>query len=242
MPELLSVGQRGNPFLSIFPSLDMLIVVKVVLGLLAILLSFDAVAGEREKGTLSLTLFNPVSRALLLMGKSLGAMSSLAIAAAVGFLTALIVFIASPMVSLSWGEWGRIGLIFLCTLLYLGQFYFLGLIVSCRTRSAGTALGITVLCWAVLMVIVPNLAVHMATKLQAVKDGSEIVNGWPLRLGALQDIPDEVGWALLGRQRLKSIQNLCGLHPSFVAVGAPPEVILYSPLFGFWKIVNDKRF
>ena len=112
VPELSGVGQTENPFLSIFPSLDVLIVVKVVLGLLSILLSFDAVAGERERGTLSMTLSNPVSRAVLLVGKWLGAMSSLVVATAVGFLVTLLVFIRSPMVSLSLGEWGRIGLIF----------------------------------------------------------------------------------------------------------------------------------
>lgn len=53
--------------------------------LVALLMSFDAIAGEVERGTLSLVLSYPLSRAELLMGKFLAHLSILMIALAIGF-------------------------------------------------------------------------------------------------------------------------------------------------------------
>lgn len=164
VPELASVGQVGNPFLSIFPPLDVLLVVKVILGLLVLLLGFDAVSGEREHGTLALVLSNPVPRSAFLIGKILGAMCSLSVAAVAGGLVGLLVFLQSPLIALSAGEWLRCGMIFFCAFLYLSLFYLLALTILCRTRRSGTALGITILIWAVLLVVVPNLAAHVAAE------------------------------------------------------------------------------
>lgn len=53
--------------------------------LLALLMSFDAVAGEVERGTLPLLLTYPVARVEILMGKFLAHLAVLAIAVAVGY-------------------------------------------------------------------------------------------------------------------------------------------------------------
>ena len=164
VPALTNAGQAGNPFLAIYPPLDVLLVVKVILGLLALLLGFNAVSGERENGTLALVLSNPVPRSAFLVGKILGAMSSLGVAAVAGGLVGLLIFLQSPLVSLSYAEWLRCGMIFVCAFLYLSLFYLLALTISCRTRSSGTTLGITILIWAVLLVVIPNLAVHVAAR------------------------------------------------------------------------------
>src|SRR5690554_4077338 len=53
--------------------------------LVALLMSFDAVAGEIERGTLPLVLTYPVSRAELLLGKFVAHLAILALAVAVGY-------------------------------------------------------------------------------------------------------------------------------------------------------------
>lgn len=53
--------------------------------LVALLMSFDAVAGEVERGTLPLLLTYPVSRAEVLLGKLLAHLGILALAVAVGY-------------------------------------------------------------------------------------------------------------------------------------------------------------
>ena len=50
-----------------------------MLPFIAILFTFDAIAGEREQGTLRLTLSNSVARDFVLVGKFLGAFLSIGI-------------------------------------------------------------------------------------------------------------------------------------------------------------------
>ena len=53
-------------------NLDFLFVVSTVFSLLALLFTFDAVAGEREAGTLRITLANALPRDLFLWSKLIG--------------------------------------------------------------------------------------------------------------------------------------------------------------------------
>ena len=54
-----------NPFLNLFSSVDLIMIFQVILSLLALLFAHDAIAGERETGTLRLTMTNPVSRPVI---------------------------------------------------------------------------------------------------------------------------------------------------------------------------------
>ena len=60
-----------DPILAVFRMVDFCFIVQVVLSLLAILFTYDAVNGERERGTLALALANPVSRPNFVIGKPL---------------------------------------------------------------------------------------------------------------------------------------------------------------------------
>ena len=68
-----------NPLPILFPPLDFLFIVTIIMSLLAILFSYDAIAGERQNGTLRLVIANSVSRAKILLGKCIGGMASLLI-------------------------------------------------------------------------------------------------------------------------------------------------------------------
>ena len=58
--------------LSTFGSFDFLFLVQVVFSLLAVLLAFDMISGEKERGTLRAVLANQVPRDSILFGKLLG--------------------------------------------------------------------------------------------------------------------------------------------------------------------------
>ena len=80
-------GELGGDRLSVtVASLTSLTVYLVPL--LALLMSFDAVAGEVERGTLPLLLTYPVARVEILLGKFLAHLAVLTIAVAVGFVLA----------------------------------------------------------------------------------------------------------------------------------------------------------
>ena len=69
---------RGEASLSTAPiafllgHLDFVFVVSTVFSLLALLFTFDAVAGEREAGTLRITLANALPRDIFLWSKLIG--------------------------------------------------------------------------------------------------------------------------------------------------------------------------
>ncbi|MYC78395.1 ABC transporter permease subunit [Candidatus Poribacteria bacterium] len=64
VPTLWDGQKHGstNPFLNLFSSIDIVFIFEVVLSLMSLIFAYDALAGERERGTLRLVLTHPVSR------------------------------------------------------------------------------------------------------------------------------------------------------------------------------------
>lgn len=170
-----AIGQGGgNQLMSVFPPLDMAIIIQAVLGLLALLLSYDAISGERERGTLAMMVSNPVPRHSILLGKLLGGMISVALPLVVGMLAGLLVVLISGSVVFDSSVWLRIGLVFTCTLLYLLAIFMLGILVSARTRRSATSLVILLFIWVVLVMLLPNVAPHIARHLRGVGDKATV--------------------------------------------------------------------
>jgi len=106
--------------------------VGTVMSFLAILLTFDAIAGERERGTLSLMMANQISRGQVLFAKYLGAFVSLMVPLIIGILMNLLVINFIGSIPFEVGEWLRIlGMVGLFALLvsifiFLGLFFLVG--------------------------------------------------------------------------------------------------------------------
>jgi len=170
-----AVGQSGGNFLiNMFPSLDMALIIRVVISLLALLLSYDAISGERETGTLAIMLSNSVPRHQILLGKILGGMISIAIPLVVGMLAGLIVALFYGSSVLSGSVWTRIGLVLLCSLLYLLAIFMLGVLVSARTKGSATSLVILLFIWVVLVMLWPNMGSYVARQTLKVEDKSVV--------------------------------------------------------------------
>ena len=131
-------------------------VIGYVLSLIAILFTFDAISGERERGTLRLTLANSVPRHTVLIGKFLGALLSISAPFVLAVLMNLLVISTSSDVQLSAEAWNRLGIIFLITILYLCLFLALGLLVSSRVQQSATSLVILLLTWVTFVVFMPS--------------------------------------------------------------------------------------
>src|SRR5690606_9077874 len=76
-----SIGFRSIEF--VIASLVSLVI--YLIPLIALLLGFDAIVGERERGSLNLLLSMPISRLELLLGKYLGLASALVLSIIIGF-------------------------------------------------------------------------------------------------------------------------------------------------------------
>src|SRR4030066_2371473 len=75
-PNLIDSKYSSNPVFAVFGPLDLMFIVKIVLSLFAILFTYDAIVGEKEKGTLKLALSNEVPRDRLILGKAIGGSTS----------------------------------------------------------------------------------------------------------------------------------------------------------------------
>lgn len=148
--------------------------------LVALLLAFDAVVGEREKGTLLLLLAYPVSRTQIVLGKFTGHVLILLVATVIGY------GIAGAAVA--WREGGAETSAILAFASLVGSsvllgaaFAAVGLLVSVVVRARGTAAALAVAIW-LLLVLLYDLAILgllVADKGRTVSPG---LLGWLLLL------------------------------------------------------------
>jgi len=172
-PRLEGVS-GSDPGLAYFGTLDMLYIVRVVLSLVAILLTYDAISGERERGTLKLALSNSVPRDLILLAKCIGSFITLLLSFLVPMLLALLILTSSGSLGFSGEQWSRLGLILLASLLYIGFFLMLGLLVSSRSQRSNTALMMLLFLWVVVVLAVPKVSTIIADKLSDVPSVQDI--------------------------------------------------------------------
>ena len=146
--------------------LDFLFVVGTVFSLLALLFTFDAVAGEREAGTLRITLANALPRDLFLWSKLIG-----------GYVVFVVPFLVSLLFGLLILVWQGfplgepeifprvLGLTFI-SLLYIGVFFAIGTGISTYLDNSKTALIVAFTVWVFAVLITPRVG-FLAAKLIA---------------------------------------------------------------------------
>ncbi|HIE30105.1 TPA: DUF3526 domain-containing protein [Candidatus Poribacteria bacterium] len=174
VPTDAMVHGGGNPLLSVFSAIDIVVIVQIVLSLFVILIAYDAISGERERGTLALAMSNSVSRYHILIGKYLGGMASILLSLAVGWVGGLAMIRSSPMVEFHAAEWGRIALLFLVSALYLSIFFLLSMLVSAKAKRSATALVWLLFLWVALVLIIPNGAAYLAGQVQPIESKAKI--------------------------------------------------------------------
>ncbi len=174
VPEISAGYAEDNPLLSIFPSLDVSLVLKIVVGILTLLLAYDVVSGEKEHGTLKLMLSGRVTRHEVLLGKLLAALLTLVIPITMAFIIGLLVIQLSPMVSLVVSDWTRIGLMYVVSLIFVSAIFNFGLLFSCLTKKSSTSLMFVLFFWVVFVIVIPNGSVYLATQLRPIEPAEKM--------------------------------------------------------------------
>ena len=159
VPAVAEQYGSDNPYLNIFSSIDFTVICQVVMSLLALLFSYDAISREKEAGTLRLTLSCAIPKPMLLLGKYIAGMVSISLPLVASFVAGLLVIQSSTYVSFSGSDWIRILLIFLVSLLYVSLFFLIGLFLSTRTHRSSITLMFAMCIWVIFVLIVPNLTV-----------------------------------------------------------------------------------
>ena len=154
--------------------LDFLFVVGTVFSLLALLFTFDAVAGEREAGTLRITLANSLPRDLFLWSKLIG-----------GYVVFIVPFLVSLLFGLLMLVWQGFPLgepeifprvlgLTLISLLYIGVFFAIGTVISTYLDNSKTALIVAFTVWVFAVLITPRIG-FLAAKFIAPAQTSQSV-------------------------------------------------------------------
>jgi len=164
----------SNPIFILFNAPDLTYVVNVVMSLLAILFTFDAVSGEKEQQTLKLMLSNSVPRDLLLIGKWVGGYVSLLLPFIVAFLVGMLLVSMVSGIVFSRAEWIRIGVYLLVTFLYISVFFTMGLLISTSTQKSNTSLMMGLLVWVVIVLGIPNIAPIISKNIRTVRSAGEM--------------------------------------------------------------------
>ena len=151
-----------TPALDLFPLIDMSMIVNIVVSLLAMTFTYDAISGEKQNGTLRLLLANSVPRHQILLGKWLGSYISFLLSFIPALRGVASLIMLHPMMALTGAEWYSVVLIFALSVIYATVFFSLGLAVSSRTKTPRTSLLTLLAIWTFLALIVPNFSPYLA--------------------------------------------------------------------------------
>lgn len=140
---------KADPLAVVVVSLASLTIFLVPL--IALLLSFDAIVGEHERGTLMLLLAYPVARWQVVVGKALGQSSILAIATVLGY------GVAAAALSMGSGigapAWSAFGAMVLTSAMLGAAFVSMGVLASTLVRERATAAGLAVGLWLLFVLL-----------------------------------------------------------------------------------------
>jgi ABC-type transport system involved in multi-copper enzyme maturation permease subunit len=171
--KLLSAAYTNDPLYAVFRTVDVAFIVSVVLTLLALLFTYDAISGEREDGTLQLTFANAVPRATYLLAKFIGSWVGLASALLVPLALSLSLLLIYR-VPLTGEHWLRIGAFVAASGLLFTLFLAFGIFVSTLTRRSNVSFLVALTSWVALVLIVPRAGVMIAGQLSPVPSVAEV--------------------------------------------------------------------
>jgi ABC-type transport system involved in multi-copper enzyme maturation permease subunit len=154
-----------NPVIALFPAVDFVFIVGIIMSLLALAFSYDSMSGERESGVLKLLMSYSVARDRVLLGKWIGGYLALTAPFVTSFAAGLLVVVMFPEVSATADNALAIFALLCLALLYLAVIYSLGMFVSARTRVPSTSITVLLLIWVAFILAIPNMAPYMSAQL-----------------------------------------------------------------------------
>ena len=170
--------------------------------LIALLLAYDAIVGEAERGTLLLLLAYPVARHQVLLGKFLGHLLILVVATVLGYGAAgLVVGLRGDTDPAAWAAFGALlGSSILLGAAFLAIGYLLSTLVRERATAGGMALGI----WLLLVIVYDTALLGLL-----VADGGRFVT--PGLFGALLLLNPSDAFRLLNLAGFADARLVAGL-------------------------------
>jgi Cu-processing system permease protein len=194
--------------------------------LLALLISFDAIAGERDRGTLGLILSYPAGRGEILLGTALAHLSALTLASVVGFGTAGA--IAASFGGVGAESLGALVRLMVTSVVVGAVFVTLGYLVSALAGSSAAAAGLSAGLWLVFVVLF-DLALLAAVVLDG--DGVFTREVFPWVMTANPADAFRL-WNISGTEAVAIAAGMSGVADALPGWAAPVSLMVW-PVVGF---------
>ncbi len=165
IPVLSSSGTSENPLLGVFSEFDMTLIFKLIVSVLALLLAYDTLSGEKERGTLGLIFSNQLQRHKLILGKFFGGVVTLLLPVFLGFSLTAFMIAHSRFIDFGTEDWLRIFFMGIASWLLAVVFFSVGLFVSSITKRASGTLITLSLVWLISLIVIPNLSSYLALRI-----------------------------------------------------------------------------
>jgi Cu-processing system permease protein len=194
--------------------------------LIALLVSYDAIVGEVDRGTMALLLAYPVARWQVMLGKFVGHLGILGFATVIGYGVAGL--------ALQWAgnedrsAWGAFALMVASSVLLGGVFISIGYLVSTLVRDRGTAGGIAIGVWLFFV-----LLYDMALLGVLVADQGRTVTADVLNLLLLLNPAD--AYRLLNLTATPNVSGFAGVAGLGASTGLGPGALLGA--LAAWMVV-----
>ncbi len=153
----------NDPLPVMFPLLDLTFIVTLLLSLAALILTYDAVCGEKEDGTLKLMLANGLPRAKILAAKIAAGALTLAIPFVLSLFVGLFIILLNPRVSWTGLDSAALAFIILGAFVYILFFVSLAVFISSRHQSSSASIMTSLSVWVVLVLVIPNLSPYLGS-------------------------------------------------------------------------------
>ncbi len=194
--------------------------------LIGLLVSYDTLVGEIERGTMPLLMTHPVTRWRIVLGKFAGQVAILAVATVAGF------GVAALVTGLGDGgdaeAWGAFGVMVGSSILLGAAFIALGTLFSAVVAERGTAAGVSAAAWLVFVVLF-----DMALLAILVADEGQVVSGELFRVLLLLNPTDVYRMLTLsGSETVGALSGMAG-----VSAEAAFGHALLLPVMALWIAV-----
>jgi len=153
----------NDPLPVMFPLVDLVFVVTILMSLVALIFAYDAVSGEKEDGTLKLMLANGLARPQVILAKIVGGGLTLVVPFVMAVTVGLLVILVHPGVGWRAADWSALGLTTFGAVLYVMLFYALGVFISASHHTSSASIMTSLLVWVLLVLIVPSLSPYLAS-------------------------------------------------------------------------------
>jgi ABC-type transport system involved in multi-copper enzyme maturation permease subunit len=193
-----------DPLPVMFPLIDLTFIVTILVSLIALILSYDAVCGEKEDGTLKLMLANGLPRSKIILAKFAGGVLTLLGPFLVSVAAGMLIILLHPRVNWSGADWGALGLIVVGAVTYISVFYLIGVLLSSVHKSSSSSIMTSLFVWVLLVLVVPNLSPYVSSFLSPAPSRIKIAR----EISRLTDIErDDLGRKLQREYRAEVLKQ-----------------------------------